>query len=128
MFNGYQALSIARGFADALRDGGYGIRACSILPDHVHLVVDRHERMAEKIAGHLKSAASRQLRADGLHPLLQYIDPATDRLPTPWAERCWKCFLNDEESIQQAIQYVQDNPIKDGKRPQRWPFVRPFCV
>ena len=38
-FNGRQASSIARGFATAIAEHGYRVHACSILPEHVHVVV-----------------------------------------------------------------------------------------
>jgi hypothetical protein len=35
-------------------------------------------------------------------------------------------FLNDNDRIVEAIQYVKQNPIKEGKPPQCWTFVVPF--
>ena len=43
-----------------------------------------------------------------------------------WAQDFWKVFLYDEEAIVAAIRYVEENPVKEGKRPQKWPFVTPF--
>ena len=41
---GRQARAVGRGFAQATREGRYAVHACSILPDHVHLVAGRHAR------------------------------------------------------------------------------------
>jgi hypothetical protein len=36
-------------------------------------------------------------------------------------------FLDSEEALETAIRYVEDNPLKEGKRRQKWSFVKPFC-
>jgi hypothetical protein len=36
-------------------------------------------------------------------------------------------FLHDDEEILRAIGYVERNPAKEGKRPQRWSFITPFA-
>jgi REP element-mobilizing transposase RayT len=120
-FDGRQARAIGRGFATACADAGYVFRECSILPDHVHGVIDRHERPVERIVGHLKAAATRQLRAEGLHP---FEGSGDERVPTVWAENCWKVFLNEGDSIVRAMDYVRGNPGKEGLREQKWSFVK----
>ena len=52
----------------------------------------------------------------------------TDSLPSPWARNCWKVFLDSAADVERAMRYVENNPIKEGKRPQRWSFVTPFVV
>jgi hypothetical protein len=47
-------------------------------------------------------------------------------LPRCWAARGWKVFLDSDEAIRRAIRYVEQNPLKEGKRPQRWHFVTPY--
>ncbi|MBI1370781.1 MAG: hypothetical protein GC162_19265 [Planctomycetes bacterium] len=116
IFNGIQARAIGRGFASAIEKSGYVIHACSIMPDHVHLVVARHAQKIETIVGQLKGAATKQMKSENLHP------PAA----TPWVRRCWKVFLDTEDDIRRAIEYVERNPIKDGLRPQHWAFTTPF--
>src|SRR5712691_10756360 len=49
-----QARSVGRGFANGVRKSRYTIWACSILPEHVHLVIARHTYEVEKIANLLK--------------------------------------------------------------------------
>src|SRR5947207_10884341 len=41
-FTGLQARAIARGFARAVEESDYRILACTIMPDHVHVVPERH--------------------------------------------------------------------------------------
>ena len=121
-FAGVQALAVSRGFAAAVGRRGYQVYACSILPDHVHVVVARCERSIEEIVAHLKFEATRRLAADGLHPLADCRD-SRGNVPSPWAKGRWKCFLDDEADIERTIRYVEANPEKEGKRRQSWPFV-----
>jgi REP element-mobilizing transposase RayT len=111
-FTGIQARSIAIGFRRAITESGYRVLACSILPQHVHMVIERHARPVERIVGHLKARATQQLTADGICP------------PSVWAHRAWKVFLFSSKDVYRAVRYVQSNPGKDGKKAQRWSFVR----
>lgn len=79
--------AIAAGFARACAEGGYRCRACCIGFDHAHLVFDVHPREIPIIAGHLKSHATRELTARGLHPLAGFTGKRGG-LPTPWSEGC----------------------------------------
>lgn len=124
-FTGIQARSIAGGFAQAAGESSYRIHACSILPEHVHVVVARHGRRIERIVGHLKARATHCLRCDGLHPLAAW-GGADAAAPSPWGRRAWHVYLDDPRGVARAIGYVRDNPAKEGKRPQNWSFVAPF--
>ena len=124
-FTGRQALSVAKGFAFAVARSRYHVHACSILPDHVHMVVARHHYGAEQIVRRLKQAATLRLTGDGLHPL-RACRTATGKPPTPWVRRCWKVFLSSDEAVLRAIGYVQNNPIREGMAAQTWSFVVPY--
>ena len=120
LFSGQQALAVARGFQRAQSESGYVIHACSILPEHVHLVIGRNEdRRVERMVRHLKTRATQQLSAERLWP--------AEKRPV-WADNAWKVFLNTPAAVQAAIGYVEENPIKEGKPEQRWSFVVPFPV
>jgi REP element-mobilizing transposase RayT len=119
---GLQARAIARGFARAIGEAGYQIPACSILPRHTHLVVLRHERPVEQIIGHLKARATQQLRLEVLHPFEQFRD-AAERIPSIWTHRAWKVFLDSNADIVRSIDYVRENPLKENKPTQVWPFL-----
>jgi REP element-mobilizing transposase RayT len=127
VFDGPQALSVAQGFKRMAEKSGYGVFACAILPEHVHLVLRRHTYKVEQMVRLLKAEASSKLAEDGRHPLTPW--PRQDgSLPMPWAQKCWKVFLDSAEGIDRAVRYVQANPVKEGKRPQHWSFVIPFSV
>jgi REP element-mobilizing transposase RayT len=125
-FNGRQARAIARGFARARQETGMMIYACSILPEHVHLVVERGTETAERMVKRFKALATHQLRMEGLHPLAGYTDHR-GRTPSPWSQRQWQVFLDSQHAIHRAVEYVENNPLKEGKPAQRWSFVdRPW--
>jgi len=125
-FTGRQALAVGTGFKRAIMESGYIVHACSILPQHVHLVVARCARRAEQIVAHLKARATQQLAAEGLHPLAG-CRQADGTVPSPWARNGWPVFLESDRHIVEAINYVEKNPLREGKPPQRWSFVVPFA-
>jgi hypothetical protein len=124
-FTGIQAWAVARGIADYVRRGGHVVHACSILPTHAHLVVARAEVDIRQVARLLKGAVTTELAREGMHPFAgqPYRNGA---LPTPWTRHEWNCFLFSIEDVARAIRYVEDNPLKERKRRQRWDFVTPF--
>ena len=71
-FNAEQLSAVARGFARAVAESGYVVFASSILPEHVHLVVQRHRNLAEQIIGHLKARATQEMIDAGIHPFLPH--------------------------------------------------------
>jgi REP element-mobilizing transposase RayT len=123
-FTGEQALAIGRGFAKAVTSSDFAIWACSILPFHVHLVIARHRYEVEQVVRLLKGQATKQLLEENVHPLIDYCKP--DETVTPWADRKWKVFLDSDESIENAIRYVEENPEKEGKPRQHWSFVQSY--
>lgn len=101
---------------------GCRVYACTIMPDHVHMVIARHRYDVEQLVGLLKGDATRHLQAEGLHPMTPHVRPGSS-VPTPWVRNCWKVFLDDRADIDRAIQYVQRNPLKEGMRAQHWSFL-----
>jgi len=67
-FTGEQALAVGRAFQKASDEGQDVFHACSVLPEHVHLVIGRHERPIRTIVGHLKSTATRAVRQHSTWP------------------------------------------------------------
>lgn len=124
-FTGEQALAAVKGFAAAAEEHALTIWACAILPEHVHFVIARHADKIEWIGKRLKIAATKSLRAAGLHPFESDADEA-NQVPSAWAKGRWKVFLNTAADILRAIRYVELNPEKEGKRRQQWRFVQRF--
>ncbi len=124
-FSRTEVCAIGRGLAKAIDELELKVYACSIMPDHIHLVTGRHPRDVEYLTGFLKRAGTRRLTAEGLHPL-EKDRRAGGRAPSPWADHGWFVYLNTPDEMRQRIGYVEGNPIKEGLPRQKWPFVIPY--
>jgi REP element-mobilizing transposase RayT len=120
-FTGIQARAVARGFAEYIQKANFPVWACAILPDHVHLVVGRPHISVEQLVIQLKGASTKQLEREGLHPMAPWKD-SDGCVPKCWVRGQWKVYL-DPPDVPRAIRYVQDNPLKEGKKKQDWTFV-----
>ena len=105
---GEQALCVADGFKEKAGLSAYEIWAC-----------------AEQIANMLKGAATRRLRSKSQHPLSRHVANGA-RPPAMWARRQWIACLDSDTAIENAIAYVDDNPIKEGKPRQEWSWLSPY--
>jgi REP element-mobilizing transposase RayT len=118
---------VARGIAELLPKIELVVYALAVQPDHVHVVAAQHAYSPEEILAALKRAGTKGLSADSLHPFTNH--PRTnDRLPSPWAEKGWKVFLNTPEEMRRAIRYVEQNPIRAGLKPQSWSCVTRYAL
>ena len=115
VFNDRQIETVGRGFGMAVEETGLAVFACAVMPEHVHFVYGLHERKNGSLVGQLKSRATKQLNLECQHPL--------DGTATPWAEGHWEVYLDTEEEVFRAVEYVNRNPIREGRTPQNWPFV-----
>lgn len=122
---GAQAQAVGIGFRTAVAETDYAILACSIMPQHVHLVIGPHARDIDRIVGHLKSRATQQLNLQGIHPLAGYKQ-SDGTTPSPWCRNCWKVFIFSQRHLRDAIRYVEENPLKEGKPRQHWSFVQRY--
>ena len=123
VFDGEQARAVAQGFADYVTRNDRKVFACAVMQDHVHLVIERCEHTIEKVAEQFKARATMFLNQEGLHPCEV---GSNGKRPTPWARGCWSVFLKTDASIQRAIEYVEQNPIVAGYKPQRYSWVSEF--
>jgi REP element-mobilizing transposase RayT len=107
---------VADSFARAIREARYTCYACAIMADHVHALIRRHRDKAEVMIECLQITSRAALIAAGLRPP-----------PHPvWGGPGWKRFLNTREDIERIVRYIQMNPIKARRPPQRWSFVKPY--
>ena len=122
-FDGLQARALGRGFGQYVGNSALTVWACAILPDHVHLVVSRPHIDIEQLVIQLKASATLSLIAEGRHP---FGDEKENGRPQKcFARGQWKVFL-DAGDVPRAVRYVEDNPLKEGKKKQLWSFVTPF--
>ena len=119
-FDDIQTRTIGDGFADYAKRAELAVWACAIMPDHVHLVLARHRLKIEPLVIQLKGHATRALIENGVHPFGDIAKPA----PKCFARGEWKVYLEPDE-VHRAIRYVENNPVKEGKPQQHWPFVAP---
>jgi REP element-mobilizing transposase RayT len=123
MVLGYHVIITTYGFW--LPNDPLAIWACSVLPEHIHLVLRRYRFKIEQAVNLLKGAATTRLDEQKLHPLKEHRQ-SDGRLPPMWTRREWKVYLDDATDIRRAIRYVEENPVKEGKRRQFWSFVSPY--
>ena len=88
------------------------------------MVTGRPGMTVEQLVIQLKGEATQQLEREGIHPLSAYRE-AGKPMPKCWARGQWTVYLDFDEDIERAARYVEDNPVKDGKRRQQWSFVTP---
>src|SRR5882672_7011926 len=117
VLTGTQALAVSHGFADAIRQSGNYLLACAILPEHVHLVIGWQLRSIRRIVGHFKGRATHHLIQESLWPNPDW---------PVWGEKGWNVYIDSLDHLQAAIAYVESNPIKEGKKRQRWSFITPL--
>jgi len=123
---GSQAREVGKGFANGCHKSGFTIWACSILPQHVHLVIARHRFKVEQICNLLKGEATKQLKAASMHPQSRFAK-RDGKLPSMWGEQQWKVYLDTDEAVENAIRYVEENPMKEGKSRQNWSFIAAYA-
>ncbi len=126
MFTGIQARAIGRGFATIVAKLQLTVHACAILPEHVHAVVAAHRLDGDAITEALKRAGTRRLNGEAIHPFADR-PRSNGKLPSPWAARGWKVFLETSEDMRRVIRYVEQNPVRAGFKAQRWSFVVPYA-
>jgi REP element-mobilizing transposase RayT len=105
-----------------LEEYGGVVHACTILPDHFHLVIGPHRYDIRRFIGRLKGAASRRLREEELHPFGTHLLP-DGTLPSPWGRLPWVVYLWNDSDVMRSVRYVEENPLKVGLPRQRWGFV-----
>ncbi|MEE8451430.1 MAG: transposase [Thermoguttaceae bacterium] len=102
--------TVVHGFAEVVRRLNLTVRACSIMNDHVHLLVSRSKHRIEYLVNQFKGSATSKL---GL-------------TKTPWTRGSWNVFIDDEDVLYAAARYVEANPTAAGLKPQQWQFVTPL--
>jgi REP element-mobilizing transposase RayT len=115
VLRGAQALAVSRGFARYAERSGLAVLACAILPDHVHLVVGRHTIGVKQLVTQFKAAATSELIEERLHPFGR-LARENGRRPKCFGRGEWRVYLDTVGDVRRAIEYVEGNPEKEGKR------------
>jgi len=104
---------VGESFGQVINDRRYTSYACAIMPDHVHILIRKHRDHAETMIGNLQQASRDKLIQAG-------------RRSPVWGGPGWKVFLYTQADFQRAIEYIRQNPIKAGRPPQKWKFVKEY--
>jgi REP element-mobilizing transposase RayT len=99
-----------------VREHGYTCYGCSIMTDHVHLLIRRHRDWAEQMLEYFQEESRRALIEAGRRPANHSV----------WGGPGWKAFKSSPEEIVACIKYIRENPIKAGRPAQYWDFVTPY--
>ena len=123
-FSDVQIQSVANGFGEYVKESRIAVWACAIMSDHVHLAVGQLSMEPRQLVIQLKGSATQRLHKDNLHP---FGDTKLDngRSPKCFARGEWKVYL-DPPDVPRAIQYVENNPIKEGRPKQQWDFITKY--
>jgi len=101
---------VARAFAMTVNRLHLVVRACAIMNDHVHILLDRGAYRLEYVVGKLKGEATRLLKL----------------ARTPWARGQWKVFIEDHRTTAIVAEYINANPVRAGMAAQHWDLVTPL--
>ncbi|HJZ91148.1 MAG TPA: hypothetical protein VKE40_09765 [Gemmataceae bacterium] len=126
VFTAEQIEVIGKGFAQFVEKSGVTFWAVSILDDHIHAVYMRHRYKSEMVNNLLKGELTKSLVEWDVHPLRSHVRPG-DRPPPCWGRKWWT-VIDNLDHLQQAIPYVEDNPLMDGRHRQTWGFVVPYPI
>jgi REP element-mobilizing transposase RayT len=110
--------AIAEAFREVIEREGYTCYACAIFRNHAHLVIrihrDRHDAMLKK----LMDASAARLR-------LRFPNELSAHHPI-WNARPYARFCYEPHDTRWRINYVEDNPEKEGLPRQYWDFVQQY--
>jgi REP element-mobilizing transposase RayT len=104
---------IAEGIASAIAKNHYTCYACSVMPDHVHLLIRKHKHPAETMIEGLQESSRNRVIAERLRPPDHPV----------WTTGGCKVFLYHPVQIRRTIRYIVNNPVKWHLPRQRWPFI-----
>jgi len=122
---GLQARAVGEAFHDFATRSRLTVLACAILPQHIHLVIADYKYDAGQVVTLLKGAASKRLVEESLHPMSRFAR-RDGRFPRCWARGEWKVYLDTPADVIRAVRYVENNPVREGLKLQRWRVITPL--
>jgi REP element-mobilizing transposase RayT len=90
----------------------FQILAWTIMPNHVHVLVEAGQVPLSKIVQNWKSIVAVE------------SNKLLGRTGRFWQPEYWDRFMRDEEQKRKAIRYIENNPVKANlcRTPEEWPF------
>lgn len=108
-----QAIGDAFGQVIAKR---YTVWACAICKNHAHLCIRAHRDPAEIMWSYLTDAGRKAIR--------KFADVEAEH--EVWTRAPYTVFCYTPEDIEDRIEYIEGNPMKEGLPAQAWPFVQAY--
>jgi REP element-mobilizing transposase RayT len=115
-FDAAMRSTIAEGVAQAVKERGYTLWALAVMRNHLHAVVRTHRDDSETIMAQIALRTQRALWEGKMVPKNHPV----------WADGPWKVFLTTPAEIRGRIEYVRQNPMKEGLPEQSWGCVVPY--
>jgi hypothetical protein len=109
---------VASAIAEVIRLRGYTCYACAICGNHLHLVIRKHKDHPTAIWDNFAEDIRSRLR-------LRFPDRISVNHPVISA-RPYKVYLSSQAEVNGRINYINDNPVKEGLPPQQWEFVNAY--
>ena len=110
-----KAQAVGGAIEEVIRERKYTCYACAICSNHVHLVIRTHRDDALTMLANFGEAIRTRLR-------LCFSNEISPHHPVVSA-RPYKVFLYTPDEVRGRIDYVEANPMKEGKPRQSWSFV-----
>jgi REP element-mobilizing transposase RayT len=85
--------AVGRAFALEIKRRGYTCYACTIMPDHVHVLIRKHRDAAEAMIANLQDASRDEVRFLRIHENGHPV----------WGGPGWKVFLDSPEDVRRTI-------------------------
>jgi REP element-mobilizing transposase RayT len=114
-FDDAMRLTIARAAKQLCNELGYTLYAFCVCSNHMHALARPHRDRAEVMMLKLMNASRTALRESNLVPLLHPV----------WSTRPYKVFKHTPQAMRSCVDYIFNNPMKEGLPAQHWDFVRP---
>ena len=115
---------IADALAGVVAQHAYTVYAAAICSNHAHLLVRRHRDDWRMIWNHLADASRSRLQEALDLPVLPGAGPGAEH--PVWAARPYAVFKRTPDTVRDCVQYVRDNPEKEGLAPSDLPLGHPL--
>lgn len=108
---------IGQAFGVVVASRRYTCFACAILSNHAHLIIRKHRDKAETMIVQFKEESSTGLRR---------LADVPDDHPV-WSSDPYVKFLDSPAALQRTMQYVRNNPVKEGLQARTYPFIKQYA-
>lgn len=99
-----------------MRQYGYTVWACAVLSNHAHLCVrehkDRYETVWTRFGSNSRNELTLRKHIRAEHPV--------------WADRPYSVYLHTPDDIWRTVEYIKNNPMKEGLPPQEYEWVHSY--